>query len=44
MVVIRDKWTSETLKEVMDVVEKRTYSSQKANKSWNMPKSSFVAI
>jgi hypothetical protein len=44
MVVFKGKWTSETLKEAMDVVEKRTCYLQKANKSWNMPMNSFVAI
>jgi uncharacterized OsmC-like protein len=29
MVVIKGKWTSETLKEAMDVVEKRTCSLQR---------------
>jgi uncharacterized OsmC-like protein len=29
MIVIRGKWTSETLKEAMDVVEKKTCSLQR---------------
>jgi hypothetical protein len=44
MVVIRGKWTFETLKEVTNVVEKRTCSLQRANKSWNMPMNFFVAM
>jgi hypothetical protein len=33
--------TNETLKEVMDAIESKTYSLKRANKSWNIPLSSF---
>jgi hypothetical protein len=33
--------TNETLKVVMDAIESKTYSLRMANKSWNIPLSSF---
>jgi hypothetical protein len=38
----RGMWTSEMLEEAMDVIERRTHSIRKANKSWNIPMNSLV--
>jgi hypothetical protein len=35
-------WTDETLKVVMDVIEKGTHSLRRARKSWNIPMNSLV--
>jgi hypothetical protein len=35
-------WTNESLKETMDVIERRTHSIRRASKSWNIPMNSFV--
>ncbi len=35
-------WTDEVLKTIMDVIENGTHSMKKANKSWNIPMSSFT--
>ncbi len=35
-------WIDEMLEVVMDVVERRTHSVKRANKSWNIPMSSIV--
>ncbi len=37
----KSMWIDETLKVTMDVIEKRTHSLRRANKSWNIPINSF---
>jgi hypothetical protein len=34
-------WTNEALEVTMDVVERGTHSLRRANRSWNIPMSSF---
>jgi hypothetical protein len=34
-------WTNETLKMIMDVIERGTYLLRRTNESWNIPLSSF---
>jgi hypothetical protein len=34
-------WTNEALEATMDVVERRTHSLRRANRSWNIPMNSF---
>jgi uncharacterized membrane protein YeiH len=41
MVVVRGKWTSEALKEVIDAIGIGIYFLRGANKSWNIPLSSL---
>jgi hypothetical protein len=33
----KNMWIDEALKLAMDVIERRTHSLKKANKSWNIP-------
>jgi hypothetical protein len=35
-------WTNEALKAVLDVIKNGTHSMKRANKSWNIPMSSFT--
>jgi hypothetical protein len=35
-------WINETLEVAMDVIERRTHSLRRANRSWNLPMSSLV--
>jgi len=41
MVVIKGQWTSETLEEAMDAIEKRICILRRADRSWNIPLTSF---
>jgi hypothetical protein len=34
-------WTNETLKTIMDVIERGTYLLRRTNKSWNIPLNLF---